>query len=150
MQRPDMSIMSWRLINIACILAALIQLGFILKGFIRPNLLNTSVQEIDLGEIDFPIEIKICAQPGFNETTLKEMGYNHIWGYFLGRSRFNSSIIGWAGHTATFGVKGSVEEVFNMVRNHNIEDIIKWSLVQLGKGSKNPVTEKFLGGGTMG
>ena len=129
-------IWSWRLIDIACILAALIQLGFILEGFIRPTLLNTSVKEIDLQEIDFPIEIKICAQPGFDETALKEMGYKQgIWNYFRGISQFNRSIIGWAGHTADFEVKGSVEEVFNMVRNHNIEDIVDGSLIQFSSGT---------------
>ena len=128
-------IWSWRLIDIACILAALIQLGFILEGFIRPTLLNTSVKEIDLQEIDFPIEIKICAQPGFNESLLKDLGYDQgIWSYFLGKSRFNRSIIGWAGHTADFGVKGSVQEVFNMVRTYNIEDIIAGSRIQFSSG----------------
>ena len=122
------NILSWRLIDLACVLAALLQLGFLIEGFIQPTLLNTSVKEVDLREMDFPIEIKVCAQPGFNETALREMGYKEcIWSYFSGRSRFNSSIIGWAGHTEDFGVKGSVEEVFNMVRNHRIEDIIERS-----------------------
>ena len=135
MHCPNMSTMSWNLINIACILAAIIQLGFIIESFIKPTLMNTSVKEIDLQDIDFPIEIKICAQPGFNETALNEMGYQQgIWSYFFGRSRFNSSIIGWAGHTSDFGVMGSVEEVFNMVSNHNIEDIINWSVVWFSSG----------------
>ena len=150
MQRPDMSIMSWRLINIACVLAAIVQLGFILESFIKPTLLNTSVKEIDLQDIDFPIEIKICAQPGFNETALKEMGYEEgIWNYFYGKSRFNSSsthtldghsIIGWAGHTADFGVKSTVEEVFNTVRNHKIEDIFEQGNVQLNSGKYQNVS----------
>ena len=136
-----MSAVSWRMINFACIVAATIQLGFILKSFLKPTLLNTSVEEIDLQDIDFPIEIKICAQPGFNQTVLKKMGYGKagdyeegIWNYFLGRSQFNSSIIGWAGHTKDFGVKGSVEEVFNKLRNHKIEDIINSSRVQMNSG----------------
>ena len=74
------NILSWRLIDLACVLAALLQLGFLIEGFIQPTLLNTSVKEVDLQEMDFPIEIKICAQPGFNETALREMGYDEgIW-----------------------------------------------------------------------
>ena len=80
-------IMFWRLIDLACILAALLQLGFIIEGFIKPTLLNTSVKEVDLRDMDFPIEIKICAQPGFNETALREMGYEEgIRSYFSGPS----------------------------------------------------------------
>ena len=133
-------IMFWRLIDLACILAALLQLGFIIEGFIQPTLLNTSVKEVDLREMDFPIDIKICAQPGFNMTALNEMGYGHISGYFFGRSQFNSSIIGWAGHTENFEVRGSVEEVFNAVRNHRIEDIIERSNVQLSSGKYQDVS----------
>ena len=154
MQSPDMSIMSWRLINIACISAAIVQLGFILESFIKPTLLNTSVKEIDLQDIDFPIEIKICAQPGFNETALEEMGYEEgIWSYFYGKSRFNSSsthsldghsIIGWAGHTADFGVKSSVEEVLNKMRNHRIKDIINSGKIQFRSGKyQNVSMEQF-------
>ena len=143
MHCPDMSIMSCRLINIACILAATIQLGFILESFIKPTLLNTSVKEIDLQDIDFPIEIKICAQPGFNETALEEMGYEEgIWSYFKGKSRFNSSIIGWAGHTADFGVKSSVEEVLNKMRNHRIKDIINRSKVKFRSGKYQNVSKE--------
>ena len=126
---------SWSLIYIACSLATIVQLGFMFKGFVSPTLLNTSVKEIDLKDIDFPIEIKICATPGFSENAIEEMGYEEgVWNYFKGRSRFNSSIIGWAGHTEDFGVKGTVEEVFNMVRNHKIEDIFKWGGVKFSSG----------------
>ena len=82
------------------------------RGFIYPTLLNTDASEIDLQDIEFPLDIKICAEPGFNETAIEEAGYaKSPWKYFTGVSRFNSSIVGWAGHTKDFGVKGSVEEI---------------------------------------
>ena len=141
MKYPDMSMIMSSTVNIACFLAATIQLGFIFGSFINPTLLNTSVKEIDLQDIDFPVEIKICAQPGFNENALKEMGYEEgIWSYFFGRSRFNSSIFGWAGHTADFGVKGSVEEVLGKMRKHRIEDIVNWSRVQFRSGKYQNVS----------
>ena len=138
MQCPSLSKISWTLVNIACILAGLIQLGFIIEGFIKPSLLNTSVKEVNLHDLNFPIEMEICASPGFNETALEQMGYEPgIWNYFFGRSRFNSSIVGWAGHTANFEVWGSVEEVLNMAKNHKIHDIIvassSWITLNSGK-----------------
>ena len=96
------------------------------RGFIYPTLLNTDASEIDLRDIGFPLDIKICAEPGFNETAIEEAGYDRSpWTYFNGVSRFNSSIVGWAGHTKDFGVKGNVEEVFKKVRNHiAVEEVI--------------------------
>ena len=95
------------------------------RGFIQPTLLNTDSSEIDLEDIQFPLHIKICAEPGFNETAIEEVGYeNSPWRYFYGISRFNSSIVGWAGHTQDFGDRGGVEEVFKKVRNHIVEEVI--------------------------
>ena len=48
---------------------------------------------------DFPVVFKICIKPGFNSDGLKYVGYSDIWSYFVGESRYNSSLIGWAGHT---------------------------------------------------
>ena len=95
------------------------------RGFIYPTLLNMDASEIDLRDTEFPLDIKICAEPGFNETAIEEVGYDRSpWTYFNGVSRFNSSIVGWAGHTNDFGVKGSVEGVFKKVRNHILEEVI--------------------------
>ena len=130
MQCPNLSKISWNLVNIACVVAVLLQLGFIIEGFIKPTLLNISEEEIELNGIDFPIKIEICASPGFNETALEEMGYAPgIWNYFFGRSRFNSSIVGWAGHTADFDIIASVEEVYNLSRSYNIQDVMTSSWV---------------------
>ena len=96
------------------------------RGFIYPTLLNTDASEIDLQDIEFPLDIKICAEPAFNETAIEEAGYDRSpWKYFRGISRFNSSIVGWAGHTKDFGVRGSVEEVLDKVRTHKPENVVQ-------------------------
>ena len=96
------------------------------RGFIYPTLLNMDASEIDLQDIEFPLDIKICAEPGFNETAIEEAGYDgkSPWKYFTGVSRFNSSIVGWAGHTKDFGIKGSVEGIFKKVRSHVAEEVM--------------------------
>ena len=95
------------------------------RGFIHPTLTNTDTRMIDLDSMEFPLDIKICAEPGFNEDAIRDAGYKKTSYYFKGISRFNNSIVGWAGHTENFGVQGSVEEVYNKVRNHKMEDVVQ-------------------------
>ena len=53
----------------------------------------------------FPLTAKICVKPGFNETELYNAGYNHALALFpcRTRSRYDWSIVGWAGHTEDGG-----------------------------------------------
>ena len=86
---------------------------------------HTSVEERDFYEIEFPLTIKVCVSPGFNDTMLKEVGYDDTFSYFLGMSRFNQSFFGWAGHTNTLDSVGNVSGVLDMVKNHAPEDVIE-------------------------
>ena len=97
------------------------------RSFVVPDLMNTDSSEIDLKDMKFPLDIKICPQPGFNKTAIGEAGYDEKswWSYFKGVGRFNSSIVGWAGHTRDGGVQGSVEDVYHKIRGHKIEDVIQ-------------------------
>ena len=91
----------WILANIACTAILTFQLGHVLEGYIKPTITRTWEEDVPLEDIDFPLVIKICVVPGFNQTALYEVGYYDAGGYFLGQSRFNESVIGWAGHTHT-------------------------------------------------
>ena len=126
MKFPKMSL--WFVVNAFCVLATLTQLVFIIASFINPNELNTVTSELALEDIDFPLDIKICAEPAFNESAITAAGYGDEWPYyeyFTGRSRYNRSIFGWAGHTPDLGIIGSVEGVLDMVRNHKVDDIFE-------------------------
>ena len=77
-----------------------------------------------LQDIDFPVVIKICLSPGFNETAVHEVGYKDTWSYInTGQSRFNESVLGWAGHAEDLGTIGSVGEILEKVSDHKIENI---------------------------
>ena len=67
---------------------------------------------------DFPLLARICIRPGFDILALREAGYNSVDGYFSGNSRFNRSVIGWAGHTQDGKVVGKVEEIFDKVKQN--------------------------------
>ena len=86
---------------------------------------HTRVEERDFYEIEFPLIIKVCISPGFNDTILKEVGYDDTFSYFLGISRFNQSFYGWAGHTNTSGIVGNVSGVLDLVKNHAPETVIE-------------------------
>ena len=96
------------------------------NGYIRPSVTNTRVEEMKLKDMGVPVIVKICVAPGFNETAIKEMGYDasRVYGYFGGRSKYNQTILGWAGHTNISGVKGSVAEVLKRVRAHTADEVI--------------------------
>ena len=49
---------------------------------------------------EFPVVFKVCIKPAFDLGSLNASGYRSEYDYFLGRSKFNSTIFGWAGHTA--------------------------------------------------
>ena len=77
-----------------------------------------------LEDIEFPLVIKICTVPGFNQTALHEAGYEDTWKFFLGQSRFNESVFGWAGHTEDSATFGSVEETLAEVSDSNFDSVV--------------------------
>ena len=83
----------WVLANLVCTALLALQLGHVLEGYVNPTITRTWEEEVDLEDIDFPVTIKICVIPGFNQTALQEVGYDDTWGYFLGQSKFDRLLI---------------------------------------------------------
>ena len=99
----------WKIINTLCCAAFIWQFYGVLHDWIVPTQKTTDMTKKNLNDFDFPIIFKICVQPGFNITALKDEGYSGINEYFLGKSRFNNSLYGWAGHNNASGTRGTVE-----------------------------------------
>ena len=113
----------WALANLVCTALLALQLGHVLEGYVNPTITRTWEKEVGLEDIDFPVNIKICVIPGFNQTALQEVGYEDTWRYFLGQSMFNQSVYGWAGHSEDSGTIGTVSEVLARVSDFKIENI---------------------------
>ena len=97
-------------------------------GFMRPTLTNTVVEQLDLKNMDFPLVVKVCVKPSFNNTALEEAGYDTTWGsslYFVGQSKYNSSLFGWVGHTNTSGVQGGVADILGRVFLHTTTSVFE-------------------------
>ena len=120
----DMKRILWILVKLACTALLTVQLAFVLGGFIKPAITRTWEEEVPLQDIDFPLVLKICVSPGFNQTALHDVGYEDTWHYFVGQSKFNSSVLGWGGHTEDSGTCGTVEEVLAKISGYKIDNII--------------------------
>ena len=122
----------WLVINVLCLIFFFCQFGGVLDGYIDPVNTNTVVGTQDLQYLAFPVIFKICVTPAFNKTFLYEAGYDGIEGYFTGRSKFNESKFGWAGHGNGSKEFGNVTELMNKARLHDVKDIFIdvtiWSL----------------------
>ena len=92
----------WKVLNFLCVIALTWQLYGILAERITPSNRATDISQKKLSDWDeFPIIFKICLDQAFNTTAIREGGYDSIFEYFTGESRFDDSILGWAGHNST-------------------------------------------------
>ena len=114
------------LVNFVATIFLTNQLSVLLKGYISPTLTHTWQKDLHLGDMDFPILIKICVIPTYNMTALYEHGYADKYRFFLGKSRFNESTYGWAGHTNSSKNLGTVEAVLSKVTNRRLETFLKY------------------------
>ena len=90
----------WILSNVVFTVFFTIQLAHVLQGYIKPQTTRTWDEYARLEVMEFPLVIKICVIPGFNQTALLELGYRDTLSYFLGRDindNYNSTY-NWAGH----------------------------------------------------
>jgi hypothetical protein len=130
----------WLLVHVVCAAALLFQLGHVLEGYIHPTVTNTGVEERDLKDLDFPVMLKVCATPGFNESALREVGYGSVLRYFEGTSMYNKSIVGWAGHSNSSEGHGSVAEVLNKVRSHTFRKVVNSIWMKTSQDGWNEIT----------
>ena len=79
------------------------------RNQIFPSETVSHLEETSLNSIQFPVLFKICIKPAFNMQELNKAGYESIWAYFIGQSKYNKSVYGWAGHTKDGHTTGSVE-----------------------------------------
>ena len=99
-------------INVIFIVGCLVHIGLNLYFILYPPLPEIKVYQVDLKDIDFPLAFKVCVTERDNSTGRYErLGYKNDYNFFLGRSRFNSSLFGWNGHTENGSTLGNVESM---------------------------------------
>ena len=117
------------LANLGCLIGFCFQFGNVLDTYVHPTQTTITVTERDLKDSEFPLLFKICFNPSFNTTAEEEAGFDD---FFSGQSKYNSSLVGWAGHTEEGGVLGTVEEMVSKLTLHNPQEVIDaiwvWSM----------------------
>ena len=97
------------ILNIVLIISCLVHIGFIGYNILYPELPTIHVYDKDLRNIRFPISFRVCAEEAKPSRNYEKYGYNNQMEYFRGRSRYNKTLIGWAGHTENGSNIGTVE-----------------------------------------
>ena len=104
-----------RIVNCLLVVACGLHVGYIVLSIVNPEFPQVRLYKEQLRNVEFPISFQICVTEFnlSNATNKKysEYGYDGLLEYFKGESRYNSTIVGWAGHkqnhsTATFTVEG--------------------------------------------
>ena len=76
----------------------------------NPRLPNIIKYKKDIEDIEFPISFILCINPKKNSIEkMKTFGYVDEWSFYSGKSMFNDSIIGWAGHSKNGPIYESAE-----------------------------------------
>ena len=64
----------WIMVNIVFTAFLAVQLALIFERYIRPQTTRTWEEKVPLKDLEFPLVIKVCVIPGFNQSALVEMG----------------------------------------------------------------------------
>ena len=107
----------WIALHAGCFVAFIVQMSILANNKISPTETVSHFEEKILDDIEFPVLFKICIKPSFDLEELKKAGYESIWKYFIGQSRHNQSLYGWAGHTEDGNITGSVKGWYCISKN---------------------------------
>ena len=90
---------AWIGIKTICFVALLVNMSLKVYSSLYPDITVSKTDMTTMDKMNFPAVFKVCMQPSFDSSELKEVGYLDARAYFAGQSMYSSSTYGWAGHT---------------------------------------------------
>ena len=101
----------WILIHSLCSLIFILHITLMGLFDANPEHTVSSKMKMKLLETEhFPVVFKLCIKPGgYDLGKLNQFGYQTATHYFYGRSLYNSSLVGWAGHREDGTVMSTAE-----------------------------------------
>ena len=72
------------LLYLSCFGLFVLQMGLLIQSRLHPEKTISSKELKKLGEIPFPAIFRICLKPAYNETFLRQAGYETAWSLFTG------------------------------------------------------------------
>ena len=100
-------------INFGCFLVFCYFMVQLIRGYISPTALNTTVSKSSLADLAFPLVFKICLKPGYDISKLESYGYMNVYDYFNGTTGKEDVFVGWAGQNKSFKPSGETDIVNN-------------------------------------
>merc|ERR1712032_25000 len=98
-----------------------------------PEVPEIVINKRSLNDIDFPMTFRICAFELFDTVSrYQSFGYETYQEFFRGRSLFNNTLYGWAGHDEMGSILGNVEDVLDGV-SFNWTEIVYQIRIYTGK-----------------
>ena len=113
----------WALAHLFCTSVFLVQLFQLLPSYFAPAMTYTEVTNVQLKDIDFPLDFEICVKPLLKTTVLRQLGYLSTYHYTVGGSPDNT-LIGWGGHYNNSEAVTSAEEVLKAARMNVTKNIL--------------------------
>ena len=103
---------------ILCISFFSAQMVRLVENLVVPKMTHTSVREVPLKDIEFPLDLKLCVRPSMNSAALEGFGYEKAGLHYVSgsSSRTNYSYIGWGGHDLNGRNLTSAREVFKKAK----------------------------------
>ena len=99
-------------VNLLFAVVFIVHFSYILYYIAHPELADIKHYKKDLQDVEFPLSFELCVEElADSNKRYNEVGYSDVWTYFYGMSKFNSSIIGWAGHKEDGSTFGSVKGI---------------------------------------
>mgnify|MGYP001225323635 FL=1 len=97
-------------INVFFSVIFLIHISAIGYDILYPEVPEIVVNKRNLNDIDFPMTFRICAfELDDTVSRYQSFGYDGYQDFFRGKSSFNDTLYGWAGHDQNGSVLGNVE-----------------------------------------
>ena len=104
------SVQNKRFIHILLICACIINLCYVVFNILNPKLPKIKNYKKLLKDIQFPISFEVCLnEVNVSISKYHEYGYENSFNFFKGISKYNTSLIGWAGHSNNYSILGSVK-----------------------------------------
>ena len=97
-------------INVFFSVIFLIHISAIGYDILYPEVPEIVVNKRNLNDMDFPMTFRICAFELYDTVSrYQSFGYETYQEFFRGRSMFNNTLYGWAGHDKMGSIVGNVE-----------------------------------------
>ena len=96
-----------------CAFMVSLQLYHFVQSMTSPTTTNTFVEEIQLKDIDFPLDILLCVKPTLNNTNLRKMGFRNTFDYIVGNTNRTDNSYSWGDRSLP---SKSAKDVVNQLR----------------------------------